>query len=322
MGEADEFVEIVDLDDAGSPIGEAYMASVGGAGDESLRDVDATPESLIAQDAQLEAEHAHAQLEADAALGDEARFESPYDSHLIGEPDGQLYPPSVARYLAENQPFSIPSAPVASTSTLATAPVGTALALADGPTQANLSFLRPFSAPSQSVSPILTSVPMSASECTIQADKFLTSAHVHHLMGAHADAIDFVHEPLALAANFYSQPTGSSEASPSVPAYQPKLETPRQRGEVRVWSETKGWSIVDFSHVGAGSTSPFLPAEMVDLDWEDELAVGMMNLGQLGVAMERIQMDSVKRKRKKKITKHKYKKRRKAQRALRQRLGK
>jgi len=47
-------------------------------------------------------------------------------------------------------------------------------------------------------------------------------------------------------------------------------------------------------------------------------------LAQLGLETEGnvIEMDSVKRKRKKKITKHKYKKRRKLQRAERRRLGK
>lgn len=68
-----------------------------------------------------------------------------------------------------------------------------------------------------------------------------------------------------------------------------------------MWSEQDGWTTVNLGRSGSGS--PFLPAEMVDLDWEDEQAALRAESG--GVSL-----DSTKRKRKKKITKHKYKKRR------------
>jgi ribosomal protein L21 len=62
------------------------------------------------------------------------------------------------------------------------------------------------------------------------------------------------------------------------------------------------------------------------MEWDTVLSrlgfKGDTDIESLKVAMANVQMDSVKRKRRKKITKHKYKKRRKLQRAERRRLGK
>lgn len=66
-----------------------------------------------------------------------------------------------------------------------------------------------------------------------------------------------------------------------------------------MWESEGGWKTVA---LGKEADNFFLPAEMVDLDWEDEEIERKM--------VRRVQMDSTKRKRKKKITKHKYKKRR------------
>jgi len=140
--------------------------------------------------------------------------------------------------------------------------------------------------------------PLDPSEAAQVTDRFLSNALLNHRWHAFDDYARNTGEKLELAKNAFVG-TSSLDRRP--------FEEKRKRGEVRMWSEEEGWVTVDLG-AGRDGASPFLPAEMVDLDWEDE--------------QYEIQMDSVKRKRKKKITKHKYKKRRKAQKALRQRLGK
>ncbi|KAL7422111.1 hypothetical protein Q5752_002754 [Cryptotrichosporon argae] len=68
--------------------------------------------------------------------------------------------------------------------------------------------------------------------------------------------------------------------------------------------------------------TPAAPATAAETQAELDAAVGALEAVMARLGDAHIEMDSVKRKRKKKINKHKYKKRRKATRAERKRLGK
>ncbi|KPV76268.1 uncharacterized protein RHOBADRAFT_52303 [Rhodotorula graminis WP1] len=129
------------------------------------------------------------------------------------------------------------------------------------------------------------------------ADRFLSHANFLWRWHARNDFIDAAGEPLRQAGAYYA---GTPALAPS-----PSLEAGADaQGSIRMWREHDGW--VDVA-VGLGrGDSVFLPADMVDLDAGDV----------------EIRLDSTKRKRRTKMKKHKFKKRRKAQRALRQRLGK
>lgn len=324
LGEGEQLV--VDLaEDGETAVGEAYVIRLDGSKRiEALRSPEEERETELR-------EQQEAAEEEEAALEElEQHNTDPYDAWLIGEPEGTDHATPVARYLASHPPFMAPSAP---------APVQPAPpAAVSSQTAADLSFLRPHTQATltpipSAFAPIFASQlanPLTPSGAKQQADRFLSAASLSHRSHSSHDYVQRVSEPLEVARRSYA---GLSSVG------RRRFDQQRQRGEVRFWNEQEGWTTV---HLGrSGSGSPFLPAEMVDLDWEDEH-------GQV-VASGEVALDSTKRKRKKKITKHKYKKRRcvlllragwacrsrvstdasaffpssrKAQRALRQRLGK
>ncbi|GAA5950170.1 hypothetical protein JCM21900_004617 [Sporobolomyces salmonicolor] len=305
-----ELAEVVDLSEDGTPLGVPYLARVKPA--ESLKSLE---EELAAEAQEEEALALHEEqlhdMEKDQA--------EPYDAWMIGQHQPQ--PHSVARYLAVHPPFETPTeaddAPLSSAAR--PQPPFSPKTLSD------LTFLSPFGkpAPSPAVSPSPPSSSLSAyapafskqflrpldpSDASAVSDQFLSHAQLTHRWQARSDFILRAGEALRRAEVAYSGDAPSSSSSANQIAKKKK-----QRGSIRLWSEKDGWVVFDLARGGGevvGTTgSPFLPAEMVDLD-------------AAGVADVVVEMDSVKRKRKKKMSKHKYKKRRKAQRALRQRLGK
>ncbi|GAA5943243.1 hypothetical protein JCM3775_004548 [Rhodotorula graminis] len=288
--EADEDVLVVDQADDGSPVGEPYLARLKPM--QSLKTVDEELAAEAAEEADLmqrvELEHEREATEAE-----------PYDAWLIGQQEVQ--PPHVARYLAVRPPFTAPPAP---------APASTSVP----PSRPELAFLAPFTSPSSSAavasSPSSSSTtpfsstfsyhfvdPLKPDEASGVADRFLSHANFLWRWHARNDFIDAAGEPLRQAGAYYA---GTPALAPS-----PSLEAGADaQGSIRMWREHDGW--VDVA-VGLGrGDSVFLPADMVDLDAGDV----------------EIRLDSTKRKRRTKMKKHKFKKRRKAQRALRQRLGK
>ncbi|ORY88832.1 hypothetical protein BCR35DRAFT_301182 [Leucosporidium creatinivorum] len=282
--EISEEAEVMDLSEDGKPIGVSYTVKLSGASRmEPLKSPEEEREMELRQemDAAEEQEAVLQELEEDNV--------APYDAWLIAEPEGTQHPTPVARYLASNQPFNAPARPIA----LNSLPPSSL----SPQTVADLSFLRPHSS-AASATPSLTSTifasqlanPLSPSEAKQMADRFLSSASLTHRWHAQTDYTKTVSEPLELARRAFNGESVQGRRA---------FEEKRQRGEIRMWSEKEGWTTVDLGRNGEGS--PFLPAEMVDLDWEDEQELAKMG----GVVM-----DSVKRKRKKKMTKHKYKKRR------------
>lgn len=322
----EELVEVVDLDTDGTPMGSSYITTLSAASESNRTSEEESDQAELAAQAATREE-----IEGDGNL---------YEQFLIGvhEQEGQLAP-AVSKYLATHPPFTSPSPPsyhpssIRATAASAASPSQNTLPVANPSslspqTLSDLSFLRPFAVfPSTPLQKLLPTTPafsfptsedletfslaggFTPEEAAQVADRFLSTSLMLHRWAAHDDFARKAGEDLVLAGQFYCIEPVASDAEVRHP-----WEEKRKRGEVRFWNEEKGWVTVDFG-AGSGGGSPFLPAEMVDLDWEDEQM-------EAGLGEYIIRMDSVKRKRKKKITKHKFKKRRKAQKALRQRLGK
>lgn len=297
---ATETAEVVDLDSDGQPTGAAYRVMLGGTpAMEPLRSAEEELELEAQEEMNQEDEHeaVMAELEED--------HPDPYDAWLLGEPEGASHPPAIARYLASHPPFTAPAPPRASSAAKA---ITAASSLAPE-TRANLSYLRPHSAQTltansercsySSVFAGQVANPLDPNTAKQQVDRFLSAASLTHRWHAQRDYDKFVTEQLQAAEQTY---TGQKPTQQKV-----------EQGAVRLWSEKEGWITINVKR--ETNSSLFLPAELVDLTWADEMNSAVKKLGE-------IQLDSTKRKRKKKMTKHKYKKRRKAQRALRQRLGK
>ncbi|GAA5899890.1 hypothetical protein JCM8208_005534 [Rhodotorula glutinis] len=289
--DADEDVLVVDQAEDGSPVGEPYLARLKPM--ESLKTVDEELAAEAAEEADLmqrvELEHEREAAEAE-----------PYDAWLIGQQEVQ--PPHVARYLAVRPPFTAPPVP---------APTATSTP----PSRPELAFLAPFTSSSSSTAVASSSShssssttpfsstfsyhfvdPLKPDEASGVADRFLSHANFLWRWHARNDFIDAAGEPLRQAGAHYA-----GAPPPLSPSLEAGADAP---GSIRMWREQDGW--VDVA-VGLGrGDSVFLPADMVDLDASDV----------------EIRLDSTKRKRRTKMKKHKFKKRRKAQRALRQRLGK
>lgn len=276
---------VMDLaEDGKTPTGEVYIVRLGPTQpSEALKSAEEEREIELRKESE-------AAEEDEATLAElEQQNSDPYDAWLIGEPEGLDFAPNIARYLASHPPFSVPQTP---------SPVNIASPAShhSPQTAADLSFLRPHSPPLPATNtPILASQfanPMTPSGAKQQADRFLSSASLTHRWHAQHDYVQHVSEPLEVARRSYAGLSSGGRR---------RFDQERKRGEVRMWSEQDGWTTVNLGRSGSGS--PFLPAEMVDLDWEDEQAALRAESG--GVSL-----DSTKRKRKKKITKHKYKKRR------------
>ncbi|GAA5965421.1 hypothetical protein JCM3765_002373 [Sporobolomyces pararoseus] len=300
---SEELAEVVDLSDDGTPMGAPYLARVGPI--EPLKTVE---EELAAEAKEEEALAMHEEqlheMEKDEA--------EPYDAWMIGQ--HQPLPHNIARYLALRPPHEAPrSAPTlsATSSSPSTLP---------SKTLSDLSFLSPFGTPSSPLSssfstrtsplpasPYATAFskhflrPLDPTDAAAVADQFLSHHQLVHTWAARNDFVNQAAESLRKAQQAYSDSPVPSSSTPVV------AQEPSEKGTIKYWTEGEGWATFDLKSGLNGSGSPFLPAELVDLSAAEEIVV---------------EMDSTKRKRKKKITKHKYKKRRKAQRALRQRLGK
>ncbi|GAA6058620.1 hypothetical protein JCM10212_004031 [Sporobolomyces blumeae] len=307
-----ELAEVVDLSEDGTPLGAPYLARVGPI--EPLKSVE---EELAAEAKEDESLALHEEKLHDMEK-DEAE---PYDAWMIGQHEPLPY--DVARYLAVRPPHQVPqsSSPAASDSTSS---ISTK-------TLSDLTFLSPFSKPApSSVSPASSSAssasasrvapppspyapafskyflrPLDPTDASAVADQFLSHHQLVHTWAARTEYAQNAAEALRRAEQTYSD-----VASPSRDVVESNVAPLARKGTIQYWSEQEGWTSFDLSKGVSSNGSPFLPAEWVDLD-----AV-------TGVEDIVVELDSVKRKRKKKITKHKYKKRRKAQRALRQRLGK
>ena len=296
-----ELVQVIELGPDGvTHVGEPYMAKISGSGLEVGLEVKEEASELELDDEALD------RKATEAAMDDiENGLPNPYEPWLIGTHEADL--PStaaVSRYLAAHAPFVAPAPPAARTAS----PVRTKSVSAWTPqVQSDLSFLRPFSTQSLAPAPVDATNPAFASHfldplpsglASQVADQFLSAAILSHRFTAYKDYATNSGEALELARRAYSDQLG-----PLAPRRR-AFDEPRQRGEVRLWSEEEGWVTVDLGSKGrAQGSSPFLPAEMVDLDWEDDELERLASL-------DGVRMDSVKRKRKKKITKHKYKKRR------------
>lgn len=289
--DGEELVEMVDIAPDGTPLGPSYITTISAS--KAAEPARTAEEVEELKDLEEEA--------TEAALRDiEAGLSNPYEAWLIAERAPHSHPPAVSRYLASHPPFQLPEVPssaVAPKSTVAShdsAPTLTPKALSD------VTFLRPF--PS-TVAASDKSAPASASALTfvtqfmsplppkVSSDytsTFLTNALRAHTWKA-ATAYELAATSLESARRSYAGIEGKRVG----------LTERRKKGEVRVWESEGGWKTVA---LGKEADSFFLPAEMVDLDWEDEEIERKM--------VRRVQMDSTKRKRKKKITKHKYKKRR------------
>ncbi|BGP23521.1 proteophosphoglycan ppg4 [Rhodotorula toruloides] len=220
----------------------------------------------------------------------EQQAAEPYDAWLVGQ--HERLEPTVARYLATRPPHTEPSSPTASSSDPSS-------------TRPEFAYLAPFNSSSTPdvkaetsfshiFSPLFLS-PLTPDESTRTADSFLRTCEMAYRWSARNDFISTIGERLRQASQAY----GVAEAAKAAPASE---EAVNERGAIRVWDEQEGYRQVQAA-LGTHSNL-FLPQEIVDL-------------GEVT-----IEMDSVKRKRQKKIRKHKYKKRRKAQRALRKKLGK
>ncbi|KAK4051951.1 hypothetical protein OIV83_002656 [Microbotryomycetes sp. JL201] len=298
--ETAEVAEVVDLAEDGSPTGPAYRVMLGASpAMEPLR----SPEEEREMEAREELESAE---DHEAVLEElEREHSDPYDAWLLGEPVGTSLPPAVARYLASHPPFTPPSQPRAQQ---LEAPLASDTAAMTADTRADLSYLRPHSAlrgneversPFSSVFAAQIMNPLDPTGAKQQVDRFLSAASLVHRWHAQRDYDQHVTERMQAAEQLY---TGQ----------QTDIAVEKQ-DVVRLWSEKDGWVTINLKR--DPYSSMLWPAELVDLDWANETSTVVKKLGEVA-------LDSTKRKRKKKMTKHKYKKRRKAQRALRQRLGK
>lgn len=322
----EELVEVVDLAEDGTPIGPAYITTMSASAKKYL----------------AETNHLQAELDAaEVALQElEDGYSDPYDAWLISEPESShgALPVAVSRYLASRSPFVPPSVPTCSISPLSSSsprrPLSTSTAHSPT-TLANLTYLRPFAAPTPTLStPANASFvehfanPFSPALAQAVADRFLAAASLSHRWQAQLDYAEASGEGMEVARRGYA-----GEGARSVTVGRQK-----RRGELRTWSAEEGWTNVNLvkSSEDIVGGSPFLPREVmeewVDEDdastseapspaileemsrlfaqrraWCDRVTDGPRLLVQKGL---RIGMDSTKRKRKKKITKHKYKKRR------------
>ncbi|KAL8286563.1 hypothetical protein RQP46_004580 [Phenoliferia psychrophenolica] len=306
-----ETVQLVDLaEDGVTIVGEFYLATIDPSSATTLAEV----REEVEETTEDELEFADLDRQATEAAHDDIAngLPDPYEPWLIGT--HELDTPTnaaVSRYLAQHPPFVAPAPPSPSL-LLALAPTRPAKSSTSWPShvQSDISFLRPFPAPSASATanaaatvptnPAFASHfldPLPSGLASQVADQFLSSAILAHRFNAHLDYATHSGEALELARRAYADP-----ANGPLPPRRRAFDEKRQRGEVRLWNEEDGWVTVDLGK-GRGAGSPFLPAEMVDLDWEDDKMERLASL-------DGIRMDSVKRKRKKKITKHKFKKRR------------
>ncbi|SCV71141.1 BQ2448_2729 [Microbotryum intermedium] len=311
-----ELAEVVDLGPDGKPIGAPYFTMVGERKPiEPLRTVEEEREIELKQADEAAQEH-----EQTMRVLEENQVD-PYDAWLIGEREGTEHATLVARYLAAQSPFVAPPPPAPK----AEPTFSTEASPHSLQTQSNISYLRPFevksakaapqastsSAPPSSSSTSLFAAqlanPLSPVEAQKHTERFLSSASLTHRWHAEHDFDSLVSNKLERAARSYAGSSGRKPRSRSQVS-----SSPFKNSRLRLWTESEGWQVADFK--ADGPNAVFLSAEMVDLDWVDEDTAAN--------AHDEVQLDSTRRKRKKKITKHKYKKRRKAQRALRQRLGK
>ncbi|GAA5992719.1 hypothetical protein JCM11641_004864 [Rhodosporidiobolus odoratus] len=279
---------VVDLAEDGTPMGAPYLVRLDAP--EPLRSV----EEELAAEAKEEAE---LQQKVEELHEQEAESVEPYEAWMIGQ--HQVQSSAIARYLAVHPPFSSPSESSPSSST-----PSSSSSLPRLPSQ--LAFLAPFrnAGPTSSSSafPAFTDhfvTPLDPQESSARADQFLSSAQMKQGWAARSDYVREAAESLRQAAQTYAGVDEATQAQFPLPHAAGRQQA--ERGSVKLWDEQEGWTTVKLAQHGLGQ-SVFLPAELVeDVD---------------------ISMDSVRRKRKKAMLKHKYKKRRKAQRALRQRLGK
>ncbi|GAA5828436.1 hypothetical protein JCM11251_006249 [Rhodosporidiobolus azoricus] len=288
-GETGEEVRVIDVAEDGTPMGAPYTVRI-----QAMEPLKSVEEELAAE------EKAEADLHQRVELMHEAEAESsePYDAWMIGQ--HQVQPAKIARYLAQHPPFTPPS------TTLASSPSSPSAV------RSQLAFLSPFSSTSSSLpstNPAFPAfvdhfvAPLEPHESGPLAESFLSSAQMKQRWAARSDYIRSAGEALRQASQTYAGVDKATQAQFPLPNQAEKEKL--QRGMVNIWDEQKGWMSLKVAQHELGlSESPFLPAEMVEID---DVVVSM---------------DSVKRKRHKKMLKHKYKKRRKAQRALRQRLGK
>ena len=326
--EADELVEVVDLSPEGTPIGNSYITTLSSSAAQSL-----------AQHEQLQAEVNDAERELQALEDSIEEGVDPYEPWLIAEPEQGNHPwsPTISRYLASQSHFVPPpppalplSPPVSQQSLLKSTKLPSSF-VHSPQTIADLVFLRPFTpvvppkpthATEDSTNPSTFLArfanPLSPSLSQAVADRFLSAASLSHRWRAQVDYASASAEAMESARRAYAGEDVSQRGTAG---------RIKRRGDLRIWSAEEGWKFVNLSRSKvAREGSPFLPAEMVDLDWVDQIGLngenmdevapkekrGMSAAGPRSVAERgyRIGMDSVKRKRKKKITKHKFKKRR------------
>ncbi|GAA5910666.1 hypothetical protein JCM6882_001053 [Rhodosporidiobolus microsporus] len=295
-GESGEEVRVVDVAEDGTPMGAPYTVRI-----QAMEPLKSVEEELAAE------EKAEADLLQRVEIMHEAEAESsePYDAWMIGQ--HQVQPAPIARYLAQHPPFTPPSTLLSSS--VAPAPSSPSAI------RSHLAFLSPFtpqqpatstpSAPSSSFPAFVDHfvAPLEPHESGSLADSFLSSAQMKQAFAARTEYVRSAGEALRQAQQIYAGVDKATQAQFPLP--HAASVAAAERGMVNIWDEQKGWISLKVAQHDAGlSESPFLPAEMVEVD--DVV----------------ISLDSVKRKRHKKMLKHKYKKRRKAQRALRQRLGK
>jgi hypothetical protein len=339
--DSEELVEVVDLSADGTPLGPSYITTL------ASTSAGTNISSPVRLQAELEAAEA-AMKELEESEGMNGFEVDPYEPWLISEPDSigsAALSPALARYLASRSPFVPPPAPLSFVSTSssinpARRPLSTS-SLHSPQTVADLSFLRPFASPAPATSTASPSIldptanalfaehfanPLPPSLSQAITDRFLSASSLSHRWRAQVDYATDSGEALELARRMYAgEDTQVRRSSTGVTVGRTK-----RRGELRTWSAEEGWKVVDLSKSSPDDVggSPFLPAEMVDLDWADEdisdeesksreftkrqkwsdrICAGPRILAERG---GRIGMDSTKRKRKKKITKHKFKKRR------------
>ncbi|KAK4058247.1 hypothetical protein OIO90_000404 [Microbotryomycetes sp. JL221] len=303
-----ETAEVVELDENGNSVGTSFRVMLGATqAMEPLKSAEEERELEAQQELELAEEHEAIMEELEQDHAD------PYDAWLLGEPEGLPHAPVVARYLASHPPFSTPSAPQPTKQSACSASSDSATTSMTPQALADLSYLRPHarSPTAETERSSYSSVfagqivnPLDPNSAKQQVDRFLSAASLTHRWHAQRDYDHYVTERMQSAEQQYN----GLESTP---------ENSKERGTVRLWSEKDGWVNINIKQRDAGlaTNSPFLAAELVDLAWVDEDGADIKTLGDIA-------LDSTKRKRKKKMTKHKYKKRRKAQRALRQRLGK
>lgn len=298
--EGAELVEMVDLAPDGTPQGQPYLTTL-------------TAEDSVEAHELSSATAAWEALE-DAAFDEHDDGEDPFEAFLISEPAQGTHPWSakIARYLAERDPFLPPPVPSTVLAVLAPPTPRGPHSLHSSQTQSHINFLRPFSAPVLPASSSRSFAPLEPALAQAMADRFLAAASLSHRWQSQVEYASVSAEKMESARRAYhgEDVSGRSTAGRI-----------KRRGDLRVWSVEEGWKYVSLGRSSDATLSPFLPAEMVDLDWVDEesqvgeittskrggTAAGPRSLAARGNG---IRMDSTKRKRMKKITKHKFKKRR------------